>query len=126
MAAEVKVVGAAELRRNLRRADKGLPKGMTAIHRTVAEPVAEDARPRARRRSGRLAGSIRARATSAMARVEAGRGLEYAGVQHWGWPAHDIEPNPFLVEAIAAKESASVELYERELSIWLDSIWQDS
>lgn len=126
MDAQIKIEGADVLRRNLRKVGQDLPKGMKLIHQEIAGPVAADAKRRARRRSGRMAGTIRPRSTTTMARVEAGRGIEYAGVQHWGWPGHSISPNPFLTEAIAERQHATLELYERKLGEWIDQVWEDT
>jgi hypothetical protein len=123
---QIRVEGADVLRRNLRRVHKDLPKGMRLIHAEISGPVAALARSRARRLSGRLAGSIRVRATTTMARIEAGRGLEYGGVQHWGWPGHNIEPDLFLTEAITEREAATIQLYERKLDEWVESVWRST
>lgn len=123
--AEIKVEGANIVRRNLRKVGKDLPKGMRLIHQEIAGPVAALAKRKARRRSGRMAGTIRPRSTTTMARVEAGRGIAYGAVQHWGG-YHGIEPNLYLTEAIEERESQSVQLYERKLGDWIDSVWQDT
>jgi len=37
--------------------------------------------------------------------VQAGRAsVPYAGPIHWGWPARNIEPQPFLTDAAVATE----------------------
>ena len=124
--AAITVEGANVLRRNLRKVGKDLPKGMKLIHQEVAGPVAALAKQKARRKSGRLAGSIRPSSTTTMARIQAGSGVVYAGVQHYGWPGHGIEANPFLTEAIEEKTASTLTLYEKKLSAWIDSVWQDS
>jgi len=96
------------------------------IHQEVAGPVAALAKQKARRKSGRLAGSIRPSSTTTMARIQAGSGVVYAGVQHYGWPGHSISPNPFLTEAIQEKTAETLVLYERKLSQWIDAVWDDT
>jgi len=65
------------------------------------------ATPRARRESGAMASSIRAGRGKTKAVVRAGgRRVPYAGVQHYGWPAHNIDPNPFLTDAMQATRPA--------------------
>lgn len=69
---------------------------------TVAGLVAAAGRPLARHQSGAMANSIRPGTTKSKAIVRAGSAaVPYAGVQHYGWPAHNISPNPFLTDAIA-------------------------
>lgn len=124
--ARIEVVGANVLRRNLRKVGKDLPKGMKLIHQEIAGPVAGVAKQKARRLSGTMAGTIRPRSTTTMARIEAGRGIPYAGVQHYGWPGHSISPNPFLTEAIEEKTFETLALYERKLGEWIDAVWEDT
>lgn len=69
--------------------------------------VVQDAQPRARRDTGALAGSIRAGRGKTKAVVRAGGArIPYAGVQHYGWAARSISPNPFLVQAIQSQQGA--------------------
>ena len=50
---------------------------------------------------GRLSGTIRAGRGKTKAVVRAGgRAAPYAGVIHYGWPARNIEAQPFLTEAL--------------------------
>lgn len=51
--------------------------------------------------TGRLASTIRAGKGKTKAVVRAGGArARYAGVRHYGWPARNIEPARFLVEAL--------------------------
>lgn len=51
--------------------------------------------------SGALATTLRAGRGKTKAVVRAGGArAKYAGVIHYGWPARNIEPNPFLTNAI--------------------------
>lgn len=51
--------------------------------------------------SGRLATTLRAGRGKTKAVVRAGGArAKYAGVIHYGWPARNIAPNPFLTNAI--------------------------
>lgn len=63
--------------------------GMLVVH-TAKPPV----------QTGSLAASLRAGRGKTKAVVRAGRAsVPYAGPIHWGWPARNIKPNPFLAEA---------------------------
>ena len=78
---------------------------MRALMHTIGQLVADAAHPP--RVTGRLAGSIRAGNGKTKAVVRAGGArVPYAGVVHYGWPAHRIEPNPFLTEALNDKRAA--------------------
>lgn len=71
--------------------------------------------------AGRLAATVRARRRRRTAAVvQAGAGIKYAGPIHFGWPAHHIEPQPFLWETGSLMESKIVENYEKALQKMLD------
>lgn len=110
----VEVEGARELRRALRRMGERAD-DLTDTHRAAAERVETAAEHGAPKRSGRLAGSGKARATKTRAYVTFGTRLEYAAVIHFGWPAHNIAPDPFLYDALDDRRSEVVELYERRI-----------
>ncbi len=56
--------------------------------------------------SGRLRSTIRAGRGKTKAVVRAGGArAPYAGVNHYGWPAHNIAPNPYLVNAVRSERA---------------------
>lgn len=56
--------------------------------------------------SGRLAASLRASRAKNRAVVRAGGArVPYAGPIHYGWPARNIEPQPFLADALREQRS---------------------
>lgn len=56
------------------------------------------------RRSGNLANTLRAGKGKTKAVVRAGGArAPYAGVIHYGWPARNIAPQPFLLRALQAQ-----------------------
>lgn len=122
----LKVEGMRELRRAVKATGTELEKELGAIHKKVAEPIAAAARARAPRRDGDLAGSIRASGTRRTAKVTAGGigGVVYAGPIHFGWPGHNIEPQPFLQDALYAEAGSTHKLYEAEIDDWLRRIWR--
>lgn len=126
MAARIEVTGLRELNRNLRAVDRELPKETARIHRAVVEPVAERAAARVRSRSGRLAASVRGYGTQRAAQIGAGARLKYAGVNHYGWPGHNIEGNPFLTDALTESRLQVVADYERMLGVFIERVWLDS
>lgn len=99
----LQVDGARQLRSSLKRAGVSV-QDLKAAHKAVADMVATDASPRTPRRTGRLAGTLRAAGTQSAAIVRAGRStVPYAGVIHWGWPAHGIDAQPWIAEAAERK-----------------------
>lgn len=125
----VKIEGLSELRSKLRRLDKDLPKALTSLHKKVAEPVAAVARRRAPKRSNRLASSVRAGGSQKAAMIRAGTNVakhRYAGVIHYGWPRRNIEPQPFLTDAMQATQKQTIRTYDKELGRFLDGIWDSN
>jgi hypothetical protein len=93
----VQVEGARELRATLKRAGDDLG-DLKGVHDEIARLIAGVAATRAPKLTGRLAGSIRGSGAKTVATVRAGgASIPYAKVIHFGWPAHNISANPFLV-----------------------------
>jgi hypothetical protein len=112
----VTVEGLSELRARLARFEKELLPQITAVNREAAQDVKAAALERVPRRSGRLAKSIKATASRTRGLVRAGGDLvPYAGVISFGWPAHDIAPQPFLLDALDARRETIVELYAKRI-----------
>jgi len=108
MAGDVQVIGADRLAATMHAAGRSLA-DMTDVNRRTAAGMANVSRSRAPRRTGRLAASTRAAATRSQATVTAGGpGVPYAGVIHFGWPGHNIRPQPWLYATLRASEPAAV------------------
>ena len=118
----VRVDGARELRRTLKAAGDDLA-DLTKVNATVSRYVALRGAAMAPRRSGALAGSVRGNAakTSAIARAGGAR-VPYANVIHWGWPAHHIAAQPFLVDAAHTTEPTWTRYYLAEVERILGTI----
>lgn len=120
--AGVRVEGARELRRSLRRAAGNLD-DLKAAHGLAGAVVAGAAKPRTPRRSGRLASSVRSSGTTTAAVIRAGyASVPYAGPIHWGWPARHIKPQPWLSETATATEPSWLPIYEHAVEAVLDTI----
>lgn len=108
----IEVVGSRELRKALRAAAGDLD-DLKAAHAAAAAVVETRATAEVPRRSGRLASSIRSSGQAAGGVVRSGKAsVPYAGPIHFGWRAHNIEPNPFLYDALDAKRAEVIETYE--------------
>ena len=110
----VTVEGARELRAALRRMDDRLVRQMRDVNADAAEPVAEEARRLVPILTGALEADIRVSKGARSAAVLAGRRLvPYAGPIHFGWPARNIEPQPFLYDALDARREEVADRYRR-------------
>ncbi|AVJ48760.1 hypothetical protein SEA_SALLYSPECIAL_12 [Gordonia phage SallySpecial] len=120
--AQVRVEGARELRRSMRRAELDLAE-LKETHARVAALVATRGQSAAPVQSGRLAATVRAGATRTAAVVRAGRkSVPYAGPIHWGWPARGITAQPWLTTAAAESEPAWLAVYTEAVEDILDRI----
>ena len=108
----VHVEGLEELRARLVALDKGLAARVKATNFDAAMLVAKAANAHVPVVSGKLARSIRASATTHTAVVRAGGAkVPYAAPIHWGWPKHNIHPNPFLYDALDERAVEVIALY---------------
>lgn len=95
----IEVVGAAQLRRALKRAGVDV-QDLKDAHRKIAQDVVAEAAPHAPRRTGRLAGTVRAAGTASASIVRAGRAsVPYAAPIHWGHKSRGIKAQPWIAEA---------------------------
>ena len=113
------VQGATQLRRTLHAAAEQLD-DLTEGHERVGQLVASLASRFAPRRSGRLAASVGHSAEPGTTTVYAA--APYAGVIHGGWPAHGINPDPFVSDAWSAAADQAVDLIARDAQRVLDTV----
>lgn len=126
-AAGLRVNGLNVFRRNLRRVNSDLPKGLTALHKELAATLVDAARDTAPRRTGRLASTIRPFGTQKAAAVGAGKkAVPYAGPIHYGWPARNITAQPFLTETIHRHQERLLRDYEQQLSAFIERVWESN
>lgn len=112
----VQVTGATEIRRELKRAGESL-RELREINLKAANVVAAEGRQMVPRLTGMLGRTIRPTATNAMGSVWAGKRLvPYAGPIHFGWPARNIAPQPFLYEALDKRGAQVAAKYEEEVA----------
>lgn len=119
---EARVEGLNALRRTMRKAGADVS-ALREANLNAAKIVLPIAQAMAPRSTGRLAASIRATATPRAGSIKTGRKkIPYAGPIHWGWPARNIEPNPWVATAAHDSESLWVEEYVKHVSDALDQV----
>ena len=130
----VRVEGLDDVRRKIRRMEQGLDqdaaKGdLKAMNLEAAEIVAGVATTLVPVRSGKLRDTIRAAGAQKSGRVRSGYNIPqgaavsgnwgrmpYAGPIHFGWPARNISPQPFLYDALDRRRSEVFAAYDRNMS----------
>lgn len=78
-------------------------------HQAAGQLLLERADPRTPRQSGRLAASGRVDAATSETAVVYDE--VYAGPIHNGWPAHNISPQPWLLETVDESQSAVLDVF---------------
>lgn len=96
---------------------------LTRVHRRTAAKVAATALPATPVRSGALAATVRPGASKTTAMVRAGAGaVVYAPVIHFGWPAHHIPAQPWILTAAQSTQDEWTGYYEDEIDKILNTI----
>ena len=111
----IQITGAKELRKAMKGAGReDLKAALKAAHLAIAKDIAGEAAKRAPRRSGNLARSVRGLGTATSARIAGGsKAVPYAGVVHYGWPAHNIAANSFVTDAVSDRMDEARASYEK-------------
>lgn len=118
----IRVEGARQLRATLAKAGHDI-NDLTEAHKKGGKVVEDEGRQRAPRVTGRRAGTVRSSGTKTGAVVRAGTAsLPGVPPDHWGWAARNIEPNPWLSEALQDKTPQVIEIYEDAVERVLDTI----
>jgi hypothetical protein len=114
------VEGSRELRRALKQVEGGIA-DLKEVHAAAATVVAQRAGQLVPRRSGLLASTVRSSGQGAGGVVRSGRAsVPYAGPIHFGWPARNISPQPFLFDAIDDRRGEVLEVYEQRVGALVD------
>jgi hypothetical protein len=118
----VKVVGLAALIRSLKRAEIDIG-DLKDANVAAGQIVLNQARALVPRRTGRLAATGRTNRAAKKASVMFGNArVPYAGVIEYGWPGHNIKPEPYLIPAVEETKSEWLGAYEKDLQALLDSV----
>jgi hypothetical protein len=108
----LKTEGLAKASRALSRAGDYAEDQRDLMHR-IGNLVVGEAKALAPVRSGALRDAIRAGRGKTKAVVRAGfRRVPYAPVIHYGWADHNIEPQPYMLQALANKRSEAFAMYQ--------------
>lgn len=111
----IQVEGARELRKALKTMDSRLD-DLKDAHTAAAAPVLSEAQHLVPVEDGGLFGSLRTNRRAAGVDILAGSArIPYAGPIHFGWPARNIEPQPFLYDALDARADEVRAAYEAHI-----------
>lgn len=112
----IEVEGAREVARRLRKVEGGMA-DLKKVHADAAEIVEVRAAAIVPRRTGALKSTVRSTGQARGGVVRAGfKRVLYAGVIHFGWPKHNISPQPFLYDALDQRATEVVDVYETRVN----------
>lgn len=124
-AGSIKIDGLDKLVKNLKKLHPEIANGLKQINRDLADELVPVARSAAPRRSGRLADSVRSGSTATTGIVRAGGAkVPYAKVIHFGWPKHNIKPQPFLYDALDSRRGEIVDKYVERVTKIVDGVME--
>lgn len=111
----IRVDGVKNLRRTLKAAGADM-NDFTVINRAAAaivQPLAASRAPRGPDEGGHISQTVRIGATRTAGIIRVGNNtrFRYGGPIHWGWPARNIAPNPWVTEAAQDTEPQWIEKY---------------
>ena len=112
-------VDSAKLQKALKEVGPEMIAELKEGNKALGEIVGDRARQLVPVRSGALQKTIKAAKAAGGANVNAGTPrrtsiVPYAGPIHFGWRARDIDPNPFLYDALDERRDEVVAAYEKQ------------
>lgn len=114
---QLEIEGMRELQKALRNLTEDSRNDMKETHRQAGQIVVDAAVRIIPVRSGALLASIKSAPTQRQGRVRVGSAaVPYAGPIHFGWPARNIKPNPFIYEVLDSRRQEVYALYAERIS----------
>lgn len=112
-AISVSVKGAAQVRAALDKVEKDLV-DRSELNKELSTELSQKASAMAPRLTGALASSVKGNPSNEKAQILAGSNVvPYAGVQEYGWPAKNIQAQPYLRPAVFDNMDYIVEKYNK-------------
>lgn len=115
MASTIKIRGLREVTRSLNQY-AGAVDDMKEANSKISAKVAQDAVSLSPKKSGNLARSIKGNRAKEKVQIKAGGArVPYAGVIEYGWPARNIEAQPYLRKAAYTNIRYVIEQFDSNL-----------
>ena len=117
MGGQLEIEGLRDLQKALRNLTDDSRNDMKETHRKAGQIVVDGAARLVPVRTGALVASLRSAPTQRQGRVRVGSAaVPYAGPIHFGWPARNIKPNPFIYEVLDSRRQEVYALYAERIS----------
>lgn len=109
----ISVEGEAQVKAALNKVEKDLI-DRSELNKDLSDELSKKASAMAPRLTGALASSVKGNPTNEKAQILAGNNVvPYAGVQEYGWPAKNIQAQPYLRPAVFDNMGYIVEKYNK-------------
>jgi hypothetical protein len=113
----VEIQGLKETQKALRGLSKATRDDMKEVHRRAGQIVVDGVQILVPVRTGALLASIKSAPLQRQGRVRIGSlSVPYAGPIHFGWPAQNIKPNPFIYDVLDSRREEVQRAYEGEIA----------
>jgi hypothetical protein len=117
MGGQLQIEGLRDVQKAMRNFSDDSRNDMKETHRKAGQIVVDAASSKVPVSSGALLASIRSAPTQRQGRVRLGSAaVPYAGPIHFGWPARNIQPNPFIYEVLDGRRDEVMRIYEERIS----------
>jgi hypothetical protein len=117
MGGQLEIDGLRDVQKAMRNFSDDSRNDMKETHRRAGQIVVDGAARLVPVRSGALLASLKSAPTQRQGRVRVGSAaVPYAGPIHFGWPARNIQPNPFIYEVLDGRRQEVYALYAERIS----------
>jgi hypothetical protein len=117
MGGQLEIEGLRDVQKAMRNFSDDSRNDMKETHRRAGQIVVDGAARLVPVRSGALLASLKSAPTQRQGRVRVGSAaVPYAGPIHFGWPARNIQPNPFIYEVLDGRRQEVYALYADRIS----------
>lgn len=113
---KVEIDGLRQVQKALKDVSQESRDDMKETHRQAGQIIVDAAQPLIPVQSGGLLASIKSAPIQRQGRVRLGSAaIPYAGPIHFGWPARNITPNPFIYDVLDGRRAEVSRLYEQRI-----------
>ena len=117
MGGQLEIDGLRQVQKAMRSFSDDSRNDMKETHRRAGQIVVDGAARYVPVRSGALLASLKSAPTQRQGRVRVGSAaVPYAGPIHFGWPARQIKPNPFIYEVLDDRRQEVYAIYAQRIS----------
>ena len=117
MGGQLEIDGLRDVQKAMRGFSDDSRNDMKETHRKAGQIVVDGAVRYVPVRTGALLASLRSAPTQRQGRVRVGSAaVPYAGPIHFGWPARNIKPNPFIYEVLDSRRNEVAQIYAQRIT----------